>query len=89
VSASVNRRERLLVRTLPPRTAGSEASAGAIVVLKQERGRETLALLGWTTSGSATWPDPLRPVHRHDVGVCELPIGGSSSTVAVVMRQMR
>jgi hypothetical protein len=28
----------------------------------------------------------LRPVHRHDVGACELPIGESSSTVAVAMR---
>jgi hypothetical protein len=40
-----------------------------------------------TTNGSATWPDPLHPVHRHDVGVCELTMRGSSSTVAVAMRQ--
>jgi hypothetical protein len=40
-----------------------------------------------TTNGSATWPDPLRPVHRHDVGACKLAIGGSSSTVAVATRQ--
>jgi hypothetical protein len=40
-----------------------------------------------TTNGSATWPHPLRPVHRHDVGAWELPIGGSSSTVAVATRQ--
>jgi hypothetical protein len=26
-------------------------------------------------------------MHRHDLDACELPIGGSSSTVAVVMRQ--
>ena len=37
----------------------------------------------------AAWPDPLRPVLRHDVGACELPIGGSSSTVAVAMRHMQ
>jgi hypothetical protein len=43
--------------------------------------------LRWTSSGSATWPDPLHPVHGHDVGACELPIGGSSSTVAVATRQ--
>ena len=36
-----------------------------------------------TANGSATWPDLLRPVHSHDVGACELPIGESSSTVAV------
>jgi hypothetical protein len=41
----------------------------------------------WTTNGSATWPDPLRPVHRHEVGARELPIGGSSTTVAVATRQ--
>jgi hypothetical protein len=32
---------------------------------------------------------PLRPVHRHDVGACEVPVVGSSNTVAVAMRQMR
>ena len=31
-----------------------------------------------TTNGNAPWPDPLRPVHRHDVGVCELTTGGRS-----------
>jgi hypothetical protein len=29
------------------------------------------------------------PVHRHDVAVCELAIGGSSSTVAVATRHTR
>jgi hypothetical protein len=43
----------------------------------------------WTTNRSVTWPDPLHPVHRHHVGACELAIGGSSSTVAVAMRQKR
>jgi hypothetical protein len=28
-------------------------------------------------------------VHRYDVGACELPIGGSSSAVAVAMRHTR
>ena len=42
-----------------------------------------------TINGSATWPGPLRPVPRHDVGACELPIGRSSSTVAVATRQTR
>jgi hypothetical protein len=41
-----------------------------------------------TTNGSATVrPDAWHPVHRHDVAVCELAIGGSSSTVAVATRQ--
>jgi hypothetical protein len=31
----------------------------------------------------------LHPVHRHDVGACELSIGTSSSTVAVAMRHTR
>jgi len=26
------------------------------------------------THGSATVPDPLHPLHRHDVGACELPL---------------
>jgi hypothetical protein len=43
----------------------------------------------WTTNGSATWRDPLPPVHRYDVGACALPIGRSSSTVAVATRQYR
>ena len=34
-------------------------------------------------------PDAWHPVHRHDVAVCELAIGGSSSTVAVATRQTR
>jgi hypothetical protein len=36
-----------------------------------------------TTNGSASWPDPVEPVHRHHVGACELPIDASPSTVAV------
>jgi hypothetical protein len=32
---------------------------------------------------------PLLPVHTHDVGACELPIGGNSSPVAVTTRQKR
>ena len=39
-----------------------------------------------TTNQTATWPGPLRPVHRHDAGACELPIGWSLSTVAGAMR---
>ena len=39
----------------------------------------------WTTSGSPTRPEPLHPVHRHDVRA----IGGSSRGVAVAMRQTR
>jgi hypothetical protein len=34
-------------------------------------------------------PDAWHPVHRHDVAVRELAIGGSSSTVAVATRQRR
>jgi hypothetical protein len=40
----------------------------------------------WTTTRSATRPEPLHPVHGHDVGACKLPIAGNSSTVAVAMR---
>jgi hypothetical protein len=40
-----------------------------------------------TTHGSATWPDALRPVHRHNEGALELPIGWRSSTIAVALRQ--
>jgi hypothetical protein len=31
-------------------------------------------------------PDPLHPVHRHDVDACDLPIRGSSRTFAVATR---
>jgi hypothetical protein len=34
-----------------------------------------ISLMSRTTNRSATWSDPLRPVHRQDVGACELPIG--------------
>jgi hypothetical protein len=34
-------------------------------------------------------PDAWHPVHRHDVAVWELAIGGCSSTVAVATRQER
>ena len=40
-----------------------------------------------TIHGSATWPDALRPVHRHNEGALELPIGWRSSTIAVALRQ--
>src|SRR4051794_26696188 len=40
-----------------------------------------------TTHGSATWPDALRPVQRHDEGARELPIGWRPSTIAVASRQ--
>ena len=39
-----------------------------------------------TTHGSATWPDALRLVHRHNEGARELPIGWRSSTIAVALR---
>ena len=42
-----------------------------------------------TTHGSATWPDALRPVQRHNEGARELPIGWRSSTIAVALRQIR
>src|SRR3954462_12830498 len=40
-----------------------------------------------TTHGSATWPDALRPVHRHNEGAHELPIGWRSSAIAVALRR--
>jgi hypothetical protein len=40
-----------------------------------------------TTHASATWPDALRPVHRHNEGARELPIGWRSNTIAVALRQ--
>src|SRR4030081_742998 len=48
-------------------------------VLRRRRRGARLA----TTHGSATWPDALRPVHRHNEGALELPIGWRSSTIAV------
>ena len=34
------------------------------------------------THGSATVPDPLHPLHRHDVGACELPLPRELEPVA-------
>ena len=42
-----------------------------------------------TTHRSATWPDALRPVHRHNAGARELPIGSRSRTIAVALRHER
>ena len=39
------------------------------------------------THGSATVPDPLHPLHRHDVGACELPLPRELEPVAFAMRQ--
>ena len=39
------------------------------------------------THGSATVPDPLHPLHRHDVGACELAIPRELEPVAFAMRQ--
>jgi hypothetical protein len=32
-------------------------------------------------------PDPLHPLHRHDVGACELPLPRELEPVALAMRQ--
>jgi hypothetical protein len=32
-------------------------------------------------------PDPLHPLHRHDVGACELPLPRELEPVAFAMRQ--
>ena len=55
-----------------------QASRLALVVLSR-----------WTTNRSATRPDALHPVHRHDVGCARTPIGWSSGTVAIAMRHER
>jgi hypothetical protein len=72
-------RRRIRLRHSAPR---SLMNAG---VLRRCRRGAPLA----TTHGSATWPDALRPVHRHNEGARELPIGWRSSTIAVALRHMR
>ena len=37
------------------------------------------------THGSATVPDPLHQLHRHDVGACELPLPRELEPVAFAM----
>ena len=37
------------------------------------------------THGSATVPDPLHPLHRDDVGACELPLPRELEPVAFAM----
>jgi hypothetical protein len=41
-------------------------------------------VLAAMTHGSATVPDPLHPLHRHDIGACELPL--PREPVAFAMR---
>ena len=41
------------------------------------------------TQGSATVPDRLHPLHRHDVGACELPLPRELEPVAFAMRHLR
>lgn len=43
-------------------------------------------VLAAMTHGSATVPEPLHPLHRHDVGACELPLPRELEPVALVMR---
>jgi hypothetical protein len=71
--------------TMAARVAGELTLASG---QKQERDRHPFALLRWTTNRSVTWPHTLHPVHRHDVGACELPTGASASIVAVAMSDM-
>jgi|tagenome__1003787_1003787.scaffolds.fasta_scaffold20974625_2 hypothetical protein len=46
-------------------------------------------VLAAMTHGSATVPDPLHPLQRHDVGACELPFPRELEPVAFAMRQER
>ena len=46
-------------------------------------------VLAAMTHGSATVPDPLHPLHRDDIGACELPLPRELEPVAFAMRQMR
>ena len=74
-----------------PRARRAARGRSALPLLQRHQPRagvsSGISLLSRTTNRSATWSDPLRPVHRQDVGACELPMGGSSNTVAVAMRQ--
>jgi hypothetical protein len=46
-------------------------------------------VLAAMTHGSATVPDALHPLHRHDVGACELPLPRELEPVPFAMRQER
>ena len=61
---------------------GAAASTAILVWMQSSALAPTTRPLR-TTSGSPTRPEPLHPVHRHDVRA----IGGSSRGVAVAMRQ--
>jgi hypothetical protein len=67
------------------RDIGSFADSNAL----SQSARSSRIALALASNESAIWPDSLRPVHRRDVGACEFPIGGSSSSVAVATRQFR
>ena len=43
----------------------------------------------WTSNRSATRPDPLHPMHRHDVGRARAPDRTELEHVAIAMRQKR
>ena len=55
-----------------PRRAGASRTADLVPAMDELHKRARVARV--------------RAVHRYDVGACELPIGGSSSAVAVAMR---
>ena len=69
--------------TVPPgHPDAASANARAASALAGSATRDKRARVsGWGRPTEApTWPDPLRPVHRHDVGACEHPDRRSSST---------
>jgi hypothetical protein len=70
-----------------PRRAGTPS--GAAHAGKRNPPNRSASRLPRTSNRSAAWAAPVHPVPRHDLYACELPIGGSLSTVAVAMRHTR
>src|SRR3712207_3974764 len=75
------------------RCAGPRAPAGARLPparyrISDKRASQTTFGIRMvrTSNRSAAWADLVHPVPKHDRYACELPIGGSLSTVAVAIR---
>jgi hypothetical protein len=72
---------------VPP--AGRRLMATPPPAAEQSPGARLPSPVEWTSNRSATRPDPLHPMHRHDVGRARAPDRTELEHVAIAMRQKR
>ncbi len=70
---------------MPP--AGRRLMATPPPAAEQSPGARLPSPVEWTSNRSATRPDPLHPMHRHDVGRARAPDRTELEHVAIAMRQ--